>query len=102
SAHARPGLVKHCGKVLVTYLAVLVASVFFRAPSLKAAVSVLAGMVGLNGVDSISVSAFIIEHLGAAGQNLVALGVISYTQAGVFADAVSHVVSLVCLYVIVW
>lgn len=41
----------HIGKVLLTYFAVLIASVFFRAPSAGSAVQLLAGMVGLHGVD---------------------------------------------------
>ncbi len=36
-------------RCLATYLSVLVASVFFRAPSVPAAINVLAGMFGLNG-----------------------------------------------------
>ncbi len=41
---------RHAGAVALTYLSVLVASVFFRAPDLGAAVDVLAGMAGARGV----------------------------------------------------
>jgi alginate O-acetyltransferase complex protein AlgI len=41
---------RHGASVLLTYLAVLVAAVFFRASSVGAALSVLAGMTGLHGI----------------------------------------------------
>jgi len=40
---------KHVANVLLTYLCVLVASVFFRAPSVADALSMLGGMAGLHG-----------------------------------------------------
>jgi alginate O-acetyltransferase complex protein AlgI len=43
-------ILKHIGSVLLTYLAVLVAQVFFRAPTIDAALSMLSGMVGLHGL----------------------------------------------------
>ncbi len=39
----------HAGKVLVTYLAVLVGAIFFRAPSVASALNLLAGMLGAHG-----------------------------------------------------
>jgi alginate O-acetyltransferase complex protein AlgI len=39
-------------QVLLTYLAVLVAEVFFRAPSTGHAIALLSGMVGLNGISN--------------------------------------------------
>jgi D-alanyl-lipoteichoic acid acyltransferase DltB (MBOAT superfamily) len=39
----------HAGKVLLTYLAVLVGAIFFRAPSVTAAIDLLEGMLGLRG-----------------------------------------------------
>jgi D-alanyl-lipoteichoic acid acyltransferase DltB (MBOAT superfamily) len=44
--------VRHASNVLLTYLAVLVAAIFFRAPSCGAAVGVLSGMIGLRGAGS--------------------------------------------------
>jgi alginate O-acetyltransferase complex protein AlgI len=47
---ARPvGWVGHGASVLLTYLSVLAASVFFRAPSVGAALSMLGAMTGLHG-----------------------------------------------------
>jgi D-alanyl-lipoteichoic acid acyltransferase DltB (MBOAT superfamily) len=40
----------HAGSVVLTYLCVLVASVFFRAPSVDAALSMLGGMTGWHGL----------------------------------------------------
>ncbi|MEA2738123.1 MAG: alginate O-acetyltransferase complex protein AlgI [Acetobacteraceae bacterium] len=55
-----------------TYLCVLVASVFFRAPSVSAAVDVLSGMLGLYGSYSAPAPAFGLAH----GMSLVILYVI--------------------------
>ncbi len=52
----RTGPAWHAGSVLLTYLAVLVASVFFRAPSVGAALSMLAAMAGSHGVGTLSPS----------------------------------------------
>ncbi|HEX3994164.1 MAG TPA: MBOAT family protein, partial [Acetobacteraceae bacterium] len=46
---ASPSRSRHIANVLLTYLCVLVASVFFRAPSVSSAVSMLSGMAGLHG-----------------------------------------------------
>ena len=65
--------------MLVTYTAVLSASVFFRADGTSSALAMLAGMVGLHGVEGVAVP--------AAGDAI--------------ARAV-HVGWLICLYGIVW
>ena len=49
-------------RCLATYLSVLVASVFFRAPSVSAAVDVLDGMLGWNGAHSVPAPAFGLMH----------------------------------------
>ncbi|MCQ4309036.1 MBOAT family protein [Pseudomonas stutzeri] len=41
-------LLHHCGAVLLTFLCVVVAMVFFRAESVSAAMAILSGMVGLS------------------------------------------------------
>ncbi|MBI3223173.1 MAG: MBOAT family protein [Nitrosomonadales bacterium] len=53
--------------VLLTFLAVVVAWVFFRAPDLATASSMLYGMVGQHGV---SLSESLVRHLGAAFPHL--------------------------------
>jgi D-alanyl-lipoteichoic acid acyltransferase DltB (MBOAT superfamily) len=47
---------------LTTYLCVLAASVFFRAPSVLAAINVLAGMVGIHGTADAQVTRAGLEH----------------------------------------
>ena len=47
---ATPSRARRVGAALLTFLAVVVAWVLFRAPSLGAAMNVLAGMVGVHGV----------------------------------------------------
>ena len=46
----QPGLVGRIASVIVTYLAVLIAWVFFRAESFSAATSIIQGMIGMNGI----------------------------------------------------
>ena len=87
---ARPGStlrpVWHMASVLLTYLCVLVASVFFRAPSVPAALSMLAGMSGLHGAGTL-------------------LPVTGPTMAGAWSGWVHGAVEvgwLAALYAIVW
>ena len=73
----RPGLGSRSagsmiGRIVLTYLAVLIASVFFRAPSLQQAVQVLAGMVGRHGTGAPSM-ALQLQSVGGAS-HLVWLG----------------------------
>jgi alginate O-acetyltransferase complex protein AlgI len=49
-------------RCLATYLSVLVASVFFRAPSVSAAMDVLTGMLGLHGFQSVPAPVFGLLH----------------------------------------
>jgi alginate O-acetyltransferase complex protein AlgI len=53
------GVILRC---LMTYLSVLVASVFFRAPSVSAAINVLTGMLGLNGLKDVPAPGFGVLH----------------------------------------
>jgi D-alanyl-lipoteichoic acid acyltransferase DltB (MBOAT superfamily) len=57
-------------QVALTYLCVLVAQVFFRASSVDAAMSMLAGMVGLHGFEPIHVQHAMLARLGGLGQRL--------------------------------
>ena len=53
--------------VLLTFLAVVVAWVFFRAPDFATASSMLSGMAGLNGI---TLSESVVRHLGGLAPNL--------------------------------
>lgn len=105
SGRARPqpdSWPRHCSKLLLTYLAVLVASIFFRAPSAGRALALLAGMIGLHGYDTIDIPATLVAQLGELGERAVATHfVIGVTPAN-FAASIGHVAWIVCLYVIVW
>ena len=53
----RPGQLGHAwpkagGRLLLTYLCVLVGAIMFRAPSVTTAISLLGGMVGLHGINA--------------------------------------------------
>lgn len=64
---------------LTTFVAVVIGWVFFRAASFDAALAMLRGMAGLNGI---AIPNAIAARLGAAWQWLVDLGVSSYLGGG--------------------
>jgi D-alanyl-lipoteichoic acid acyltransferase DltB (MBOAT superfamily) len=90
-------------RVALTYLSVLVASVFFRAPSVAAAVAMLGGMIGLHGLTgAVTLASGLAPHAG---------GVVAALQANLLlppgawqpiADAAVQVLWIGGLYVIVW
>lgn len=67
------------GQVAVTYLCVLVAQIVFRANSVEDALSLLAGMLGLHGIDPIYVSPGLAARLGNIGTKLADWGWITQT-----------------------
>jgi alginate O-acetyltransferase complex protein AlgI len=82
----RSGPAWHAASVLLTYLCVLVASVFFRAPSVGAALSMLGGMTGRHGLGPL---------LPQGGLAI----------AGAWGDAarnVAEAIWLIALFAIVW
>jgi len=91
------------GNVLLTYLCVLVASVFFRAPSVGHALSMLAGMIGLHGGGpALAVPSFFVAQSGALGAMLVQHGIVApmwYVHAW---GLDRGIVWLIGLYLIVW
>jgi alginate O-acetyltransferase complex protein AlgI len=90
------------GKRLLTFLAVLVALDFFRAPSVGAAVTLLGGLVGLQGLGAIPMPPFLIAHLGGLGQMLAARGLAVNVGGAGFVSAMAQLSWLVILYCIVW
>ncbi len=74
----RPGPVGHVVGVATTFLAVVVAWVFFRAESMQAAVLMLQGMAGLHGV---SLPSAVAQQLGPLAPVLEASGV-TFTAGG--------------------
>jgi alginate O-acetyltransferase complex protein AlgI len=98
-----PGFAAHLGSVLLTYLCVLVGSVFFRAPSVQGALSMLAGMVGLHGIGpGVPEPDWLLGHAGGLGAVLQAHGIV---DAARWQDAVHALVALgglVGFYGVVW
>jgi alginate O-acetyltransferase complex protein AlgI len=89
-------------RVALTYACVLVASVFFRAPSVPAAVAMLGGMIGLHGIGpALPVPA----ELARFGSSLAAIhlqGMVQPTSWTKAARAAGYVLSIIGLYGVVW
>jgi alginate O-acetyltransferase complex protein AlgI len=96
------GPIGHCSKVLLTYLSVLVASVFFRAPSVQSAMHLLQGMVGLHGIDGLIVPDVMLPRLGSLGDVLTSIGLIAGVPAMEFAVSAGHMMWIILLYGIIW
>ncbi|MDR3537304.1 MAG: MBOAT family O-acyltransferase [Acetobacteraceae bacterium] len=89
-------------RVTLTYLCVLVGAVFFRAPSVPAALSMLGGMAGRHGIGpALPVLAWVPGHLPGAAW-LQALGMIQVTDRHTTVQAGRDVLWLVALYAIIW
>jgi alginate O-acetyltransferase complex protein AlgI len=64
--------------VLITFIAVLVAQVFFRADSVGSALSMLAGMIGAHGIETnFFVPDSVVTRLGAVGAFMLAHGIVN-------------------------
>jgi alginate O-acetyltransferase complex protein AlgI len=87
------------GKVLVTYTSVLVASVFFRADSVGSALAMLRGMIGLHGIEAVSLPAIVVP--ASLGSGALHDFVVLVSPAN-FVASTGHIVWIVCLYGIVW
>ena len=81
---------------VMTFIAVVVAMVLFRAHSVAAAGNILHGMFGLNGV---SLPAAIMSRLGMLGEGLRYLGVVGDMNSG--SDFVLALIWLITLFFIV-
>ena len=96
---AKDGKWTLCAKVLLTYLCVLSASVFFRADSVNSALSILAGMVGQHGFEAVPLPAMLLQ---GAGASLAAHGGAVAASLLDFVAQAEHLLWLICLYGIVW
>jgi alginate O-acetyltransferase complex protein AlgI len=84
------GAINHVWRVVLTYLAVLLAQVFFRAASVADAIALLAGAVGLHGYDlPLSVAGFRLVRFGAAGTFLYHHGIIALSATHALWDTVT-------------
>ena len=94
------------GGVALTFLCVLVAEVFFRAPSIGSGIELLAGMTGLHGLDALPVPPVLLGVLGHLPQDwargwLHAGRVVVASPMDVVGVA-TQALWLGCLAVIVW
>ncbi|MBN8907687.1 MAG: hypothetical protein J0H99_13885, partial [Rhodospirillales bacterium] len=95
---ATPGALGRVWRIALTYLCVLVGSVFFRAPSVEAAMAMLAGMVGLHGAGpGVPLPATWLEGL----PDLLRVAA-QPSEWHATAACVRQVLWLVALYAIVW
>jgi hypothetical protein len=100
---ATPRAAAHVGSVLLTYLCVLVGSVFFRAPSVPGALDMLGGMVGLHGIGpGFPLPAELMPYIGSLGVALQARGFIEVARWQETVRALLAIGGMVSLYLIVW
>jgi D-alanyl-lipoteichoic acid acyltransferase DltB (MBOAT superfamily) len=92
------------GCLLLTYLAVVVGQVFFRSSSSGAAVSMLAGMIGLHGFSGpVPVPHRLLAHLGEAGHWLQIHNMAKPVEAHEGArDLFWQILSMIVAYALVW
>jgi D-alanyl-lipoteichoic acid acyltransferase DltB (MBOAT superfamily) len=100
-AHLQPVMLR-CSNILLTYLAALVASIFFRAASVGSGFSLLGGMIGLHGAGSIALPMVLLAKLGGMGQSLMGSGFVSVVSILDWTAGVAHFGWLIVLYAIVW
>jgi D-alanyl-lipoteichoic acid acyltransferase DltB (MBOAT superfamily) len=98
-----PGQVAHMASVLLTYLCVLIGAVFFRAPSVPAALTLLGGMLGGHGIGSaIPLPGWIMALLGAHGDLLRVRGVVELAPWQHTVHVLQAILGLAGLYATVW
>jgi D-alanyl-lipoteichoic acid acyltransferase DltB (MBOAT superfamily) len=84
------------GGLVLTFVSVVVAMVFFRSPNMRAAFDLLSGMIGRHGV---ALPQSLYEHLGSLAGALRHLGVVAENWSA--QDFLSLTVWIFCLMVIV-
>ena len=89
-------------KVLVTYLAVLAAQVMFRASSVRAGLQLLAGMIGLHGVDSLPMPNTLMVLLKLTGPVYAFLTQTHHFLVLSVEDSLPPPASLALRFLIVW
>jgi alginate O-acetyltransferase complex protein AlgI len=90
---------KHVANVLLTYLCVLMASVFFRAPSVADALSMLGGMVGLHGTGLAPIVSMSSEAVDTTPAAVLALFA---PASGSILQALAGLEWFGAMYLIVW
>lgn len=98
----RPRAILHVGKVALTYLCVLVASVFFRSPSVSDAISMLAAMVGLHGAGALVLPNTAFDWLMTHHPGVVSNGAFVAVSSREFSLLAFHLAWLLALFGIIW
>ena len=90
-------------RVVLTYASVLVASVFFRAPSVPAAISMLTAMAGLHGLrGAAAATAHVASHLAAVVGPVPMAAAVQQGSLYRIIKLLEQVVPVIGLYVVVW
>lgn len=100
--HTPSGPLVRGGNLLLTLASVLVALVFFRAPSMGAAGDVLAAMTGLHGFGSLGLPVGLLGRLGVAGQAALRLGLGTAISPAEFGQHALQVAWIGLLCAVVW
>lgn len=98
----RPHAILHVGKVALTYLCVLIASVFFRAPSVPDATSMLAAMVGFHSAGTLALPNTVFAWLMTSHPSVVNSGMFVPVSSSEFGFLAFHVAWLLVLFGIIW
>jgi len=97
---AGPGWGTLLGCISLTYAAVLVGQIFFRASSAPAAVAILGRMVGMHAtIGQVLVPGYLLGHLGGLGNRLVHAGLVTSSPDAVEMKAWMRIL---IGYVLVW
>ena len=101
---APSSLLRRLGCVALTYLCVLLGAVFFRAPSVSAALSMLGGMAGFHGIGPALPLPAEALHKAAPwfSRVLEADGLVQWTSWKEVIDSVTTQARIAILYLIVW
>jgi alginate O-acetyltransferase complex protein AlgI len=99
---AAPGRRALLGGFALTFLCALLARIFFRAPSVPAALGLLGGMAGLHGIEGLALPGAALAPLGAIGRALLAHGVVVPVRAVDAAGIWTQVIWLAVLYAAVF
>ncbi len=97
-----PGRRALLGGFVLTFLCALLARIFFRAPSVPAALGLLAGMAGLHGSEGLPLPGAALAPLGAAGRALLAHGIVTPAPAVAAAGVWMQGIWLAVLYAAVF
>lgn len=92
----------HCGNLTLTLACVLVALVFFRAPSLGSAATLLAAMAGTHGIAPLPLPGSVLHQFGNLGTAIQHLGLTTPLPMTDFAEQSVQIGWIAVLCLVVW